>query len=431
MTALEAKKPLGPMMSLSLVIGTMIGSGIYFQPSALAPLGWNMAIGWVVSGAGALCLATTFRFLMDGTGAGIQHNIERVVGEVPGFLAMFAYWASGFTSIAALSIAGGSILADFVYEDPSTQSGVVMAFTILGLITAINLVGTRSAGRMQVTSVVIKLVPLLLVIGALAWALIDSQPVQRVAPKPIEIDGISGAVALTLFAFLGFEAASVPVNKIRNPGRNIPVALIGGTTFVLVIYLLVSLGLMLLVPWQDVASSTSPVSDALGAVLGPVAGSLVALCILVSVAGCANGLLLIGADCTYAMALRKEMPQFLALTSGNGVPYWGVIVQSVIVGVFIIGNTFRGLTGMFTFLALLTTGGVLVFYFLATVAAIKDNRKRARCPVMALGIVFTGLAAYGSGLEVVLWVFVLLAIGLVVRGLCRRATLPSADTRMA
>lgn len=116
----KAERPLGPVMAISLVIGTMVGSGIYFQPSALAPLGWNMVVDWLLSGAGALCLAITFRFLMDGTGEGIQHNIERILGELPGFLAMFAYWTTGFASIAALTTAGGSILAGFLYDEPST-----------------------------------------------------------------------------------------------------------------------------------------------------------------------------------------------------------------------------------------------------------------------------------------------------------------------
>lgn len=420
----KAERPLGPVMAISLVIGTMVGSGIYFQPSALAPLGWNMVVDWLLSGAGALCLAITFRFLMDGTGEGIQHNIERILGELPGFFAMFAYWTTGFASIAALTTAGGSILAGFLYDEPSTETGLIMAFVLLGLITAINLIGTRSAGRMQVASVAIKLVPLLLVIGALACFMVGSEPIQPMAPAPIEIDSISGAVALTLFAFLGFEAASVPVNKISNPARNIPLALIGGTSLVVVLYLLVSLGLVLIIPWQEIAGSSSPVSDALGVILGPAVGVLVALRILVSVTGFANGLKLIGADCTYSMALRNEMPQVFARTTSNGVPYWGVIIQTIIVGMFLIGNASRGLSGMFTFLALLTTGGVLVFYFLAVVAAIKEYRKIARWSVMALGVAFTGLATYGSGLEVSLWVFALLAIGLMVRWLCRRGISP-------
>lgn len=420
MNSPRAGKPLGLMMSLSLVIGTMVGSGIYFLPSSLAPMGWNMALGWMISGAGALCLAAAFRFLMDGTGEGIQHNIERVVGEVPGFLAMWAYWASGFTSIAALVIAGGSILSDLFFEDPPTHIGVIAALTLLGLITVINLVGTRAAGWMQVASVAIKLIPLLLVIGALAWFALGTQPAQQMASVPLEIDSISGAVALTLFAFLGFEAASVPVNKISNPGRNIPIALIGGTSLVVVLYLLVSVGLVMIIPWQDVASSSSPVSDALGVVMGPVAGVLVALCILVSVTGCANGLLLIGAECTFSMALRGEVPHVFARTNSRGVPYWGIVVQAA-VGVFlIIANASRGMSGMFTFLALLTTGGVLVFYLLGAISAIRENRKVARWPVLALGLVFTAFTIYGSGLETSLWVLALLATGLLTRWACRR-----------
>lgn len=422
----EQHKPLGLIMSLSLVIGTMVGSGIYFLPSSLAPLGWNMVLGWLISGAGALCLAATFRYLMDGTGEGIQHNIERVIGEVPGFLAMWAYWASFFTSIAALVIAGGSILAEFLYDDPPTHVGVVAAFALLGLVTAVNLIGTRSAGWMQVVSVAIKLIPLLLVVGAFAWVALGSASVQPMAPASIGTDSISGAVALTLFAFLGFEAASVPVNKIDNPGRNIPISLIGGTSMVVALYLLVSVGLVLMVPWQEVAGSTSPISDALGRVIGPVAGTLVALCILVSVTGCANGLLLIGADCTYSMALRREVPQMFASTNARGVPYWGIIVQTVVVGVLILANTSRGMAGMFTFMALLTTGGALVLYLMAVIAAVRQNHKIARWPVLALGLVFTGFTFYGSGLETSLWVLVLLAIGLTVRWMCRRGA--SAET---
>ncbi|RIV84645.1 APC family permease [Aurantiacibacter zhengii] len=415
-----SRRPLGLMMSMSLVIGTMIGSGIYFLPSSLAPLGWNTALGWFISGAGALCLAMTFRFLMDGTGEGIQHNVERIIGEVPGFLAIFAYWASGFTSIAALNIAGGSIIATMVFPEGGDRPGIIVAVALVWLLTAINLSGTRSAGRLQVLSVIIKVISLLLVIGACLWVMVGPEPLQEMAPAPVSFDNISGAVALTLFALLGFEAASIPVNKISDPGRNIPLALIGGTLLVVSLYLLVSTGLVLVIPWQDIASSSSPVSDALTQLLGPIAGTLVALCIMVSVIGCANGLLLIGADCTYSMALRREVPQFFARTNTRGVPHWGVVAQAIGVSVLILANTSRGLSGMFTFMALLTTGGVLVFYLLGVVAAIRENRKVGRWPVLLLGLAFAAFATYGSGLETSLWVLVLLGIAMVVRWACKR-----------
>lgn len=427
----EKKGALGLFMSMSLVIGTMVGSGIYFLPSSLAPLGWNTVLGWVISGAGAICLAASFRFLMDGTGEGIQHNTERVIGEIPSFLGLFAYWAAGFTSIAALTIAGGSIFVELFFDDAQDEMGVIVALILTWAITAVNLSGTRSAGRLQVLSVAIKLIPLVLVIGAMGWVLTGPAPLQPIAPSPINADNISGAVALTLFALLGFEAASIPVNKISNPGRNIPIALIGGTLLVVVLYLLTTTGIVMVMPWQDIASSTSPVSDTLTAIMGPVAGTLVALCIFVSVVGCANGLILIGADCTYSMALRREVPQFFARNNRHGVPYWGVLVQGIWVTVLILANTSRGLSGMFTYMALLTTGGVLVFYLTGVVAAIKENRKASRWPVLLGGFAFAVFATYGSGLETSLWVIVLLAAALVIRWICRRAGKPPIEAEAA
>ncbi|WP_120075718.1 APC family permease [Aurantiacibacter odishensis] len=418
----EREQPLGLLMSLSLVIGTMIGGGIYVLPTSLAPLGWNATLGWLICGAGALCLAASFRFLVDGTGEGIQHNIERVIGEISGFLAVFAYFAAGFTSIAALVIAGGSIIVNLTGVGDGDFYGVIASLVLLALITGVNLVSTRSAGRLQVASVAVKVVPLLLVVVTVgALLMMDTLETKAVAPAPINFDNIAAAVALTLFPLLGFEAATIPVNKIRNPRRNIPIAMIGGTLFVVVLYLLATTGLMVIMSSNEIAQSSSPVSDALAMIYGPVLGTVVALCIMVSVTGCANGLVLIGADCTYSMALRREVPLLFADTNQHGVPHWGVILQAAGAAVLILLNSSRGMSGIFTFLALLTTGGVLVFYILGLVAVFKENRSPAHLPVLIVGLAFACFAVYGSGLETSLWVLALLAIGLLTRWMCRRS----------
>lgn len=415
------KGPLGLFMSISLVIGVMIGAGIFFLPSSLAPLGWNAVIGWVISGIGALCLATTFRFLMDGTGKGIQHNIERILGEVPGFLAVWAYWIAGFTSIAALSLMGGSIIADLSIAEASPYASVFISLALVWMLVAINLAGTRSAGRFLVVSVLVKLVPLVLVVGIAIWALTGSTELQPIAPSPVNFDNVSGAVALTLFALLGFETASVPVGKISNPGRNIPLALIGGTALVLILYIGASTGMVMVVPWEDIAASSSPFSDMLGVFFGPITGTAMALCILVSVLGCNNGLFLIGADCSYSMALRGELPRIFAHNNSRGVPDVGLLVQGVGVSLLIFATMSRGLSGMFTFMVLLTSGAVLILYLMSALSAVRANRRTSRWPVLAVGLLFIAYATYGSGAESVFWVAALLIVGLFVRWLCKRA----------
>lgn len=414
------KGPLGPWMSLSLVIGTMIGGGIFLLPASLAPLGWNAALGWLVSGVGAVTLAISFRYLMDSSGQGIQHNIERVLGELPGFLALWAYWIAGFPSMAALAIAGVQLLLPMIVPDASRTLELSLATATIWLLVAVNIVGTRSAGRLQLASVLIKLIPLIGIVALAAWALAGSQPTLPVAPAPISFDNVATAVALTLFALLGFEAATIPVGKVRNPGRNIAIALIGGTVFVVLLYLLVSTGIMLVMPWQEVASSASPFSDALGGAMGPLAVVLVSICIVISLIGCCNGLMLIQGEIVYAMALRSEVPQMLGQTNSRGVAHLGMILSGALTTFLIALNSSRGTLEMFTFFVLLTAGGVLVFYALALLAAVKENRFARRLPVMALAAAFLLLATYGTGLESSLWVLALLAAGLLTRWLSSR-----------
>ncbi|WP_340586338.1 APC family permease [Erythrobacter alti] len=417
----ETAPKLGAVMSVCLVIGTMVGGGIFFLPSALAPLGWNVVIGWLICGAGAISLALSLRYLMDGTGKGAQHNIERVLGEIPGFLSIWAYWAAGPTSIAALCIAGGGIVASFGLIELGAYAGSIIAIALIWLLVAINLGGARSAGRFQVVTVAIKLIPLLLTAGVFMWVGLSAAPLKPIAPTPINLGNISDAVALTLFALLGFEVAVLTVNRIRNPARNVPLALIGGVVAVTGLYLVASAGLMSIYEWEAVAASSSPFSDALSANLGPIMGGLVAFCIFVSVTGCSNSLILIGAECTYSMAFRKEVPQVFLRANRFGAYHYGILIQGIAATVLVLSTMSRGLAGMFAFLALLTTGAILVLYIFGTLAAILENKRAKRWPVLGVASVFALFATYGAGLEPVLWVFVLLAIGLVVRWLCKRS----------
>lgn len=420
MTPPETQAPLGLAMTTSLVIGTMIGAGIFILPASLAPLGWNAVLGWVISGTGALALAMTLRFLMQDSGEGFHHVIERVLGPVPAFMAVWALWTAGLVSIAALSIGGGGIFAEMVFDDPPQWIAVAATIGSIAFVTAVNLAGARSAGWMQIASVLIKLLPLVIVIGIVVVFFVGNAPVQRLAPAPITFSAIAMAAALTLFPLLGFESAVVPAQKIRNPALNIPIAMIGGTLTVVLIYIVVSTGIVLITPWQETAQSASPVSDLLEARFGPVAGIAVAICVLVSVTGCNNGLMLMQGECSRTMAHRGEIPAFMGYINTRGVPHWGILLTFIGAVALILANTSRGMSGLFTFLVLLTSGGVLVFYAIGLIAAIKVNRNPARWVVFALAGGFVCFAAYGTGLESMIWVWLLMASGLAVRWLSRR-----------
>jgi APA family basic amino acid/polyamine antiporter len=413
---------LGLAMALSLVIGTMIGGGIFVLPASLAPMGWNAVLGWIISGGGALCLAASLRFLMQGTGEGFHTVVERVLGPLPAFLAIWAFWLAGFVSIAALSVAAGSVAADMLFAEPPFGIDLAAALVFLAAIAAVNLAGARSAGVMQVVTVVVKLVPLVVAIALIAAFVMGGGTPQPLAPTPIALADVSTCVAITLFALLGFEMVAVPVQKIRNPGRNVPIALLGGTGFVVAIYVTVSTGLVLMLPWQEIATSGAPVSDLLTLQLGPVWGGLTSLFVLVAMVGCVNGLMFVQGDCAQSMAVRGELPAMFARTNARGVAHWGILVSVLAAGGMILSNVSRGAVDAFTFLITVTSGGALVFYGIGVIAAISTNRHAARWPAILGGLGFTGFATYGTGLESALWVWPLMGIGLALRWLNRRSS---------
>lgn len=421
------KAPLGLAMAISLVIGTMIGGGIFVLPASLAPLGWNAAIGWVISGAGAMCLAATLRFLLQGTGEGFHTVAERILGPSAAFLAIWSFWTAGLVSIAALSVASGLIASDLLFDQPPPGAALVASLMILGLITGINLAGTRSAGNAQVVTVLIKLVPLGLAIALMAAFVMTGGTSQPMAPAPIAFADISKAVAITLFALLGFEMVAIPVQKIRNPGRNIAIALIGGTGIVVAIYITVSTGLVLMLPWQDIAASNAPVADLLARELGPLWGTATALCVLIAMIGCVNGLLFCQGDCALSMAQRGELPTLFARTNPQGVAHWGILSSFVGAACLILFNASRGSSGAFEFLILVTSGNALVFYATGVIAALRTNTHSARWPIILGGLAFTGFAAYGTGLESALWVMPLLGVGLALRWSNQRAASTRSD----
>src|ERR687890_1955215 len=104
-----AQQKVGLATMTSVVIGSIIGAGIFVLPVSLAPLGWNAAIGWLVSGSGALCLAFALARLTQG-GEGIQAHIEQALGRLVGFVAAWAFWCSVWTTNAFLALAAGAAL---------------------------------------------------------------------------------------------------------------------------------------------------------------------------------------------------------------------------------------------------------------------------------------------------------------------------------
>ncbi|MEY2944209.1 MAG: hypothetical protein RLY97_2223, partial [Pseudomonadota bacterium] len=269
----------GAWMALAMVIGSMVGAGIFMLPISLAPLGWNAVIAWIICGVGAISLAIGLAQISQ-NGAGMQNGISHILDGNAAFLAAWAYWTSTIASNAAVAIAATSAISRL-----GMGHDIALAITLIALFTAINIAATRAAGSLQILTVAIKLLPIIGVVIIAALFLAEKAPIHPLAPAAVTIANIAHATALTVFALLGFENLTTLVGKVRDPIRNIPRAIVGGTALVALLYLLSSSSVSLLLSPAKTAASSAPYVDALTQSLGAWLGGAALICILISSLG--------------------------------------------------------------------------------------------------------------------------------------------------
>lgn len=417
-TSDSGSRQLGLWMTSALVVGSIIGSGIFLLPTSLAPLGINAVAGWVVSGAGALAIAYSLARISS-DGAGIQACIEQSFGSTVGYLVTFSFWCSNCAANAALAIGTASAIA---WLQPGLQTPrflVLVAIASVVVLAQVNARGARTAGGLSVATVIIKILPLFAVMAAAGFRTASSTAPGHVSGTPFGLAGLGSAVALTLFALTGFENATAPVNKVRDPARTIPLALIGGTLFVVLIYVLSSTSIVVLLREAEIASSTSPFADAIAHQWGNSAGLIAIACIAVAAFGGLNGMILATGELAYSMALRGDLPRVFSRTRGANTPVAAQWLGAGLAIVLILLNGSRTTAGLFTFVILLSTASVLVLYLVGSAAAWTRSRRVERA-IVIVAVGFSLFALWGTGAEPVGWGLVLLAIGYVLRVVMHR-----------
>ncbi len=411
---------IGIWMTTALVVGTIIGAGIFMLPVSLAPLGRNALIGWLISGAGVLCIVLALAQLSRLGGEGIQANIEREFGPTVAFLVAWAFWVSNWVAQASVAVGAAAALSFAGPQFGGPDLIVPVAIGWVVLLTGINAIGVRAAGGFSLVTVAIKILPLLAVIWLFLERGASGVSFEPFPATPITFANVAAATALTFFAFTGFEGATTPVGKVRDPGRTIPRALIGGTAFVVVLYLAAGTSIQMLLPADVVAASPAPFADALVSRWGHGAATFAALGIAVAAIGCLNGLILATGELGYAMALRGDLPAVMTRTRGINTPVVAQVVGSGLTILLLLANSSRATANLFTFIILLSTAAVVVVYVVSALAAWKLSPTPAVRATIATGLLFLAFATYGIGLEADLWCLALLAAGMMIRAAMHR-----------
>jgi len=412
-----SSRMLGKWMSAAMVVGTMVGSGIYLLPTTLAPFGPNLIVAFLLTGFGTMCLAFALARMAARIEGGPFVYIERSFGEHTAFVTLWSYTLSQVTGVAGVAVAVAGALG---HVWPNVISGpplIAIAIGTIVILTLVNLRGARSAGALQVVTVLIKLIPLLAVIALVAARFGAGVPLEPLQSAPLGIAATTSAAALILFSLTGFEAAVMTANVTRDSTTTVPRATILGTGFTAIIYLLATWATLMLLPSLVAAKSGAPFADAIAPLLGPVAGILVAMIAAVSAFGTANALLLIAAESARTMGEAGDLPAVFKRSNRIGAPVGALIVCAVIAGFLVFASSSENFVSVYVFITLVSTVLSLILYIVCAAAALK--LRVGATVIIAVGILYSIAMFVGSGWKPLLWGLVLAFAGLPVRAISR------------
>jgi len=436
------KRKLGIVMCVALVVGNMVGSGVFLLPADLAPLGWNSVYGWLITIAGTLCLTVVLaRLARDlSGGCGPFTYPAAAFGPGVGFIVAWSYWISIWVTNATLAVA---VVRNLSVLSPGLGApglGAAVAIGVIWLLTVVNCLGVRTAGGVQVLTTALKLIPLAGAIFLGAW-LIGANGAAAVpeAPTPISPANINAAATFALFAMLGFESAMAAGDRIEDPARIVPRATFIGTAITGLTYLFACSAVTLLLPASQVHGSNAPFALFFTEYVGPGTGALVAAFAAIAALGAINGFILLQGELPLSLARDGLFPRWFARQNRYEAPQRIHIVSSALATLLVLVNYSRGLAGLFQFMVLVTTSVTIVFYVAGALASVKLARGRriGHSPgftaIAAAGILYSLWAFYGAGIEASLWSLAMTATGiplyLVMRAVNRSS--PAAAAKPA
>ncbi|MEV0414916.1 amino acid permease [Streptomyces sp. NPDC050448] len=433
---------LGLPAASALVIGSIIGTGVFALPSALAPYGPISLVAFVAVTLGALALSLTFGALSKRVPAsgGPYVYAREAFGEFAGFLNAWSYWITAWAGNAAIVVAWVGYVEVFVNTGHKTGVSVLLALIGLWIPAAINLTGVRNTGAFQVVTTVLKFVPLVFM-ATVGLLFIDPDNFGAFnASGQSALGAISAAAAIALFSYLGLEAASVVAGRVREPGRNVPRATVYGTLICAVIYILGTLAVFGTVSHGTMGHTTAPFTDAANNIFGGTwAGDIVAAAAIISGIGALNGWTMLCGEMPYAAARDGLFPRsFARLRGANDVPVFGIVASTVLASLITVFSYTR-FQDVFTKIVLLSVLTAVIPYLFSAAAQLywllvgdRDTLSRPRLvrdvTVAALALVFSYWSIQGSGYQTVYYGLFVLLLGVPVYVWLKRGQAAHGET---
>ena len=395
----QLQKNLGAAAALSTVVCMVIGGGVFFKPQAVYEItgggpGLGM-IAWVLAGIMTITAGLTAAEVsaaIPKTG-GMMVYIEEIYGKKLGFLTGWMQSVLFFpATIAAISVMFGQQAAILLGNESLV---IPMTVGVILLIGVLNTFGSKTSGAIQTVSTVCKLIPLVLIIvfGFIKGG--GNNPiVQPLVAEGISPTGVIGQLLVAiLFAYDGWINVGAIAGEMKNPGKDLPKAIVGGLSLVMGVYVVINLAYLWVLPASELAKYASPASAVAEVLFGSIGGKIINVGILVSVFGCINGYLLTGPRITYTLGKQKTIPVIFGKLNKNDVPANATLLMAVLSALY-------ALSGQFNLLSDLAMFAVWSFYVLTFIGVMKLRKTHPNLnrpykvplyPIIPLIAIFSGL----------------------------------------
>ena len=365
----------GLTTATALVVGSIIGVGIFNLPTSLSFYGPITLLSMGLTTVGALALAVLFAALSRRLPAdGGPYAYARVgFGNSVGFANAWSYWITAWAGNAAIAVGWVLYVEVFVNKGQNRLLSVLLVMVGLWVPALINLSGVQNMGSVQVVTTVVKF------IAVAFMATVGLFFVTRANYSPWNVSGggtvsaVGGGMAIALFSYLGVETAAVAAAKVRDPDRNIPRSTIFGTLATAVVYMLSLIAVFGIVTTSQLQKTTAPFSDAANVIFGGTwAGYAMAVAVIISGFGALNGWTMICAEMPLAAANDGLFPERFARLSRTGVPAFGIVASTALASVAVVINYVgSGGATVFTTLVLMTGITAAIPYGFSALAQIK------------------------------------------------------------
>ncbi len=357
-TSTERKLRLGALTAL--VIGSMVGSGVFGLPRDMANAAGPLAIliGWGITAVGMLALVFVYQGLSTRKpelDAGPYAYAQAGFGPFIGFNAAWGYWLSAWIGNVSYAVLVFSALSYFipVFGDGNTWQAVAGASVLLWAVHFLVLSGVRQAAFVNVITTIAKIAPIVLFIGIAAVAFrLDVFSMDFSGPVDGSLgsmlDQVKSTMLVTLWVFIGIEGASV-VSARAERRRDIGTATIAGFMTCLGLYALVSLLSLGVMQRPELAGLQNPsMAGVLEHVVGPWGAVLINVAVVVSVCGAFLSWTLFAAEIANVAAKRKTLPRLFATDNATGSPASALWITNALVQVFLFvtlysQSTYQGL----------------------------------------------------------------------------------------